>query len=83
MLYPGRSSLGLSKVRGALIEVVFLQDGFFVQKLVSPLTEQGHKMTLKDLLEQFRSEGSGPVSCLIHGISLGERERGGSETRFT
>lgn len=41
----------------AIIFAVF-QDGFYVQKLVSPVTETGSKMTLKDLFELFSTEKS-------------------------
>lgn len=47
-----------------------LQDGIYVQKLVSPLTESGAKMTLRDLLKQFSTERSRVTSCLIHGINV-------------
>lgn len=50
----------------AIIFAVF-QDGFYVQKLVSPVTETGSKMTLKDLFELFsteKSKGEGRVVYL-------------------
>lgn len=43
------------------------QDGIYVQKLISPTTEEGGKMTLKDLLEQFSTERSKGENSIIHG----------------
>lgn len=48
----------------------YREDGTFIQKLITPNTETGHRRTVRDLLDDFSTPVQRAVAIRTHGISV-------------